>query len=51
MDAQRVHRLYEHADVVRQILAENFVYLPRIALGTQALPNLPFIMLGSIGFD
>jgi hypothetical protein len=33
MDVQGVHGLYEHTDVVRQDLAENFAYLPRITLG------------------
>src|SRR5215212_5858788 len=40
VDIQGVHCLYEHADVVRQNLAECFVNLPGIALGTQGAPEL-----------
>jgi hypothetical protein len=40
VNVQGVHGLYEYADVVRQHLAENFVYLPRSALGAQGATNL-----------
>jgi hypothetical protein len=44
VDVEGVHRLYEHADVVRQHLAQSLVNLPGVTLASQGASELPFII-------
>jgi hypothetical protein len=44
VDVERVHRVYQHADVVRQNLAQSLVNLPGVTLASQGASELPFII-------